>query len=241
MKKIEFCEVMGDINEDYIKSAHAPRIKRQPVWVKWGAMAACLCLIVTAVVALPQLAARPSLPDIDIVVNPLIGNHVSGDIDAKIEYYIDALYENYVDISEEEWHKLKEDFHMNIGMTYDDFISHIPAYLREKLAFYTLSTPSGNKDGKYILHDYIFDLKSDPDTKVELKVSHRGKPVRDWLLGNTKDGKSSNINGTSVTVYGGERCYIVQFEFNNVYYDITSYYMNLEQLKELLSSILYAE
>ncbi len=241
MQKEKMYEAIGNINDDYIQSAHAPKVKRQPVWVKWGSMAACLCLIVTAVIALPQLTAKPSLPDIDIMVNPLIGNHVSSDIDARIEYYIDALYENYVDISEEEWHKLKEDFHMNIGMTYDDFLSHIPSYLRENMAFYTLSTPSGNKDGKYILHDYIFDFKPNPNTKVELKVSHRGKPVRDWLIGKTEDGKASNINGTSVTVYGSEGCYIVQFELNNVCYDITAYYMNLEQLKELLGSILYAE
>ncbi len=46
MKKIDFCDVMGGIDEEYIKAAHAPKAKKKPVWLKWGAMAACLCLLV---------------------------------------------------------------------------------------------------------------------------------------------------------------------------------------------------
>ncbi len=46
MKKIDFCDIMGDINEDYIKTAHAPVTKKKPVWMKWGAIAACFTVVV---------------------------------------------------------------------------------------------------------------------------------------------------------------------------------------------------
>ena len=46
MKKEEFCEVLGDMNENYVKEAGAVRKARKPGWMKWGAMAACLCLLV---------------------------------------------------------------------------------------------------------------------------------------------------------------------------------------------------
>ena len=46
MKKEEFCEVLGDIDENYVKEARAVRKARKPGWMKWGAMAACVCLLV---------------------------------------------------------------------------------------------------------------------------------------------------------------------------------------------------
>ena len=46
MKKEEFCEVLGDIDENYVKEARAVRKARKPGWMQWGAAAACLCLLV---------------------------------------------------------------------------------------------------------------------------------------------------------------------------------------------------
>lgn len=44
MRKEDFAEVIGDINEKHIIGARAERKQGKPVWVKWGAVAACLCL-----------------------------------------------------------------------------------------------------------------------------------------------------------------------------------------------------
>lgn len=47
MKKEQLYEVLGDINENYINDAHMTTKKNfRPVWLKWGALAACLCLVV---------------------------------------------------------------------------------------------------------------------------------------------------------------------------------------------------
>ena len=39
-------EVLGDINEKHINEARAYHKAKKPGWVKWGAIAACLCLMV---------------------------------------------------------------------------------------------------------------------------------------------------------------------------------------------------
>ena len=46
MKKEEFCEILGDINEDYIKEAQTIKTKsKYPGWIKWCAFAACMGLM----------------------------------------------------------------------------------------------------------------------------------------------------------------------------------------------------
>lgn len=56
MKKEEFCEVFGDINENYIHQARVSRKVRKTLWLKRGALAACLCLVVVASFMVPCLS-----------------------------------------------------------------------------------------------------------------------------------------------------------------------------------------
>lgn len=52
MKKEQLYEVLGDINENYINDAHKTvQEKSRPAWVKRGAIAACLCLVLVGVFA----------------------------------------------------------------------------------------------------------------------------------------------------------------------------------------------
>lgn len=46
MRKEDFAEVLGDISENYVKEAETIKKTKNPVWLKWGAAAACLCLVV---------------------------------------------------------------------------------------------------------------------------------------------------------------------------------------------------
>lgn len=48
-------EVLGDINEKHINEARADHKAKKPSWMKWGTMAACLCLIVAGAFTLPHL------------------------------------------------------------------------------------------------------------------------------------------------------------------------------------------
>ena len=44
MKKEEMYDVIGKIDDKYIIDARSNITKKKNSWIKWGAMAACLCL-----------------------------------------------------------------------------------------------------------------------------------------------------------------------------------------------------
>jgi len=49
MKKEEFCEILGEINEKYITEVSAEEKSRTFAQYQWGIIAACLCLVVIGV------------------------------------------------------------------------------------------------------------------------------------------------------------------------------------------------
>ena len=51
-------EVLGDINEKYVRAAKEYRKAKKPIWFKWGAMAACLCLAVFGIFVIQHLGTR---------------------------------------------------------------------------------------------------------------------------------------------------------------------------------------
>lgn len=56
MNAKKFSEAMSEIDSKYIEEALNYKKKAQkPVWIKWGAMAACLCLIVVAIITVPSM------------------------------------------------------------------------------------------------------------------------------------------------------------------------------------------
>jgi len=64
VRKEEFAEILGDISENYVKEAETPKKARKSVWVKWGTVAACLCLLAAAAAVYPRLTpdAAPTPP-----------------------------------------------------------------------------------------------------------------------------------------------------------------------------------
>lgn len=66
MSKDRVVDSLGKIDDDMIQSVEALRQKKKrPAWTKWGAMAACFCLLVAAMVAAPNLfpETTPTPPD----------------------------------------------------------------------------------------------------------------------------------------------------------------------------------
>lgn len=63
MRKEEFAEILGGINENYIQEAESMKRPENPVWRKWGATAACFCLLAAAVaVASGLFAGTTTMP-----------------------------------------------------------------------------------------------------------------------------------------------------------------------------------
>lgn len=66
MSKDRVVDSLVRIDDDMIQSVEALRQKKKrPVWMKWGAMAACFCLLIAAMVAAPNLfpETTPTPPD----------------------------------------------------------------------------------------------------------------------------------------------------------------------------------
>ncbi len=69
MKKEQLYEAIGDINEDYIRDAHSSpkkKYKANRPLLKWGSLAACLCLLATAILVIPRLKLVPDLGPQDV-------------------------------------------------------------------------------------------------------------------------------------------------------------------------------
>ena len=65
MRKEDFAETFGDINEKHIVEARAGHKAKKPVWLKWGAMAACMCLVVLGAFVVPTLFDQTPAGNID--------------------------------------------------------------------------------------------------------------------------------------------------------------------------------
>lgn len=59
-------EVLGGISERHVDEARAYHKAKKPGWIKWGTMAACLCLILAGALTLPHLMGNdtPGTPPI---------------------------------------------------------------------------------------------------------------------------------------------------------------------------------
>lgn len=55
MRKEDFAEAFGEINEKHILAARAKHRAKKPIWVKWGALAACFCLLIATVAVTANL------------------------------------------------------------------------------------------------------------------------------------------------------------------------------------------
>ena len=66
MRKEDFAETFGDINEKHILEARADRKAKKPIWLKWGAMAACLCLMLVAFPVIQNLTSTQAPDTIEL-------------------------------------------------------------------------------------------------------------------------------------------------------------------------------
>ena len=49
MNSKKFSEALSEFDSKYVDEAINYKRKQKPIWVKWGAIAACLCLVVTGI------------------------------------------------------------------------------------------------------------------------------------------------------------------------------------------------
>ena len=57
MNSKKFSEAMGELDSKYVDEAINYKKKaKKPSWVKWGAIAACICIVAVATFVFPQIS-----------------------------------------------------------------------------------------------------------------------------------------------------------------------------------------
>uniref|UniRef100_UPI004057333D hypothetical protein n=1 Tax=Acetatifactor sp. TaxID=1872090 RepID=UPI004057333D len=261
MKKEDLFYTLGDINNQYIKEAHMNnKRKNNFAWAKWGAIAACFALLVLCIPMVIRLspvedANTPtveSLPiennnkieelqqSIDKEMTPaeqphiLLVNEVANVMSADMDVQLNSCMKLPPDV----WMLVLEDFHKFVGIAYEEFTDKIPDNF-ECYHFYFLSIP-GYKDAnlkdEYRLHDYVFEYHTESGGNATIAICSKEEPLRDYFI-KCDNPKQSEINGVPVMIYGYQDSFMVQFFYENIYYDIETSNATLEELEELLISI----
>ncbi len=225
-------EVLGNINEKYVKEAKEYRKTKKPIWFKWGAMAACLCFAVFGIFAIQHLGATPSTAieqpgSSDLVVNE-VDNVTQLDMDVKISHY--------TDISADEWGTVTEAFEQAIGMSCEGFTKKLPASY-QRTAFYSIDAPTVPESGEYVPHDYVFEFLAENDGKVKITVCADEEPLRDCFF-MCENPKESKINGMTALIYSVQDSFMVRFSYDTVNYDIDTRNITLEELENLFTCII---
>ncbi len=228
MTRMEFCELLGDLEDRHIKEARESRGRR--ALIKWASLAACLCLTVVAGLGiLHHPTAAPwnfgeAKPSGQLVINPLNSGLTNADIDAEIK--------NYHNASAAQMLVLKAEFQANLGMNYDEFVNRIPKVWQTDMYCYTVSVSAPPLSGHYVLHDYVFESRLDDETRLKIAVCHGDQPLRCVVY--EKQAITSNISGVEVTAYGiGDFC-LVQFSHNGNFYDVETYGMLADEVETLI-------
>ena len=229
MKKEQLYEVLGDINENYVNDAHMTAKKSAyPIWLKWVAMAACLCLVVSGAFVLPRLQSDSVEPNPQPNnKNVLLVNTVDGlagaDMDVQFTYYPDP--------SEDKSDDVLIQFKNVAGLNYNNFVAKIPdVFVKER--FYSVDVPS-DAAVAYIPHDFVFDYQTNNGGEITIAICAKEEPLRDLFV-ISDNPKQSEINGIPVVILGYQDSFLVQFSWQSVNYDIETRSITLEELEQLL-------
>ncbi len=182
-------EVLGDINEKYVKEAKEYRKAKKLVWFKWGAIAACLCLAVAGAFAAsvlqgehggvyPQLSNTPETgitqPEKDNEIMHSGGENLLfvNELESIMGADMDVQISHYNDLSTSERETILKEFETAIGLSYDEFETKISdTFVRR--SFYSVDIPADAARTEYIPHDYVFEYQTENGGQVSLNQSKR--------------------------------------------------------------------
>lgn len=250
MRKEELFNIIGEVDEQKVAAAGmamTAKKKSRPVWLKWSAMAACMCLVVAGAFVAPVLQGEHGGVDpqpsgtlgTNIIqsgkTNLLVVNEVENVMSADMDVQLNSCKKLPPDV----WMLVLEDFHKFVGITYEEFTDKIPDNF-ECYHFYFLSIP-GYKDAnlkdEYRLHDYVFEYHTESGGDATIAICSNEEPLRDYFI-KCDNPKQSEINGVPVMIYGYQDSYMVQFSHENINYDIETSNISLEELEDLLVGIM---
>ena len=269
MRKEELFDIIGEADEHKAVAAGmamSAKKKSRPVWHKWGAMVACLCLVVVGILV-PAINNQISGPSSDPQQsgNPLnvsaaiqipLANVNINEFDSRITaaplYYDPELYDSIL-WSEDE---IFEYYGENISPQY------VPDGLLHNLGQRIVVSKTGEVCADTVVLRYYHEFDETGTPKHTDKVSaNYGFSVTVSKLGLLSDClyvlpdnevKQTDIDGTKVT-FGyrampyvsaeneGNACYdlyVAEFETGGVAYQIVAEQMSMEDVIKVVASII---
>lgn len=225
MKNEKLYEVLGDINENHVKEAREYRKTKTPVWLKWAAMAACIIAALIVVPVLQNMSA-PS-PTISLIVNQT----------DYTEPYMDLDGTSYTGISKAELDIVKTEFSQALGIEYDEFTKRLDEHLK-LIQFGALFIPQ-KVDGstQRTLHDYWFTYTTDYGGQINIAMCAFDKPLKDVIIGEAGF-SDSQINDTTLKIYGTQDYFVAEFNHQNINYYITANGISVDELQTILCDII---
>lgn len=146
----------------------------------------------------------------DIIINQVTSyKEITSDLDVKIVSSIcDCIYDDYFE------YELPDDLRLN-----QDY----GVLVKDASLEYN------------IVHDYVFEFIGNNDRWVHITYSMIEEPLKDYFI--TSDSNVSIIDGVEVLFYQYEDQYIVDFKYNDMYYEIEANHVTLEELLTLIRGI----
>lgn len=230
MSTSKLVKAMNHLDDDLILRSICEPFPKKNTWLKWAAAAAVLGLLLgCAIPAWKQwhgIRALPPAVTVPKAENRLLVNEVKAksypDIDTKHSFYEQAT--------------ISDAFQKVIGIEYPAFAARLSGLLTIQ-AVYSEDVRRSPENSEYKPHDFVFEAQTEAGGKVRLALSALGTPCR-CVFFVCDDPASSKIGGTEILIYGIEDTYFARFCHENIYYDLETTNVPLEELEELLSEIL---
>ncbi len=241
MTKEVFAQILGEVDVRYVERAgrRRPSVFRQPR--RWAAAA---CLVLAALVGLRYL--NQSLDrNLPLVITAPDGENqiVVNQADSLGSADLDVQYAFYSKLPHDVRVQAEASFANAVGISYEALTARIPEGWKQT-SFYALLAPepeeAGSEDRVYALHDYVLEYETAAGGSATIALSALEAPLRDWFI-LCEDPETSEINGVALTIYGYEDLYLTQFSYENVYWDIKTQGISLEELEALFSGLLDAD
>ena len=181
-------------------------------FLKYGLVPCVIILgiLIGVIVIYNREDKKTFLEESDIIINQVTSyEEITSDLDVKIVSSIcDCIYDDYFG------YELPDDLRLN-----QDY----GVLVKDASLEYN------------IVHDYVFEFIGNNDRWVHITYSMIEEPLKDYFI--TSDSNVSVIDGVEVLLYQYEEQYIVDFKYNDMYYEIEANHVTLEELLTLIRGI----
>lgn len=157
-------------------------------------------------------------------------------------WHLNIVTTNYDNLSDAEKEEMINSFEASTRTDYKKLLSSVPEIYTEKTfsCYKTPESPVDSNNKNYIIHDYIIHLRTPQQAYITIKICPFEKPLKE--IGFTPiTSVKSEINGVEITIYNIEKQLkrlLIEFCYNNSFYEIQTYDISITEVEEFLNIIL---